>query len=120
MEGFEEDLQSSLVFIMEEERRKRKREDEADPGEVKFEGSASSSQVSEEFELEEFEVEELSEVIALDSADDKEGTSKITQSPILSGFKISSKSKKIKILNDAMENFDMFLKLVEPDDVDSW
>ena len=38
MEGFEEDLQSSLVFIMEEERRKRKREDEADPGEVKFEG----------------------------------------------------------------------------------
>ena len=38
VEGFEEDLQSSLVFIMEEERRKRKREDEADPGEVKFEG----------------------------------------------------------------------------------
>ena len=38
MEGFEEDLQSSLVFIMEEERRKRKLEDEADPGEVKFEG----------------------------------------------------------------------------------
>ena len=48
MEGFEEDLQSSLVFIMEEERRKRQREDEADPGEVKFVGSASSSQASEE------------------------------------------------------------------------
>ena len=46
MEGFEEDLQSSLVFTMEEERRKRKREDEADPGEVKFEGSASSGGTS--------------------------------------------------------------------------
>ena len=59
MEDFEEDLQSSLVFVMEEEGRKRQREDEADPGEVKFEGSASSSQASEDvitLDDEEFEV----------------------------------------------------------------
>ena len=58
MEGFEEDLQLSLVFIMEEERRKRQRENEADPGEVKLEGSASSSQASEDviaLDKEEFE-----------------------------------------------------------------
>ena len=44
---------------MEKERRKRQREDEADPGEVKFEGSASSSQASEDvvaLDDEEFEV----------------------------------------------------------------
>ena len=34
---------------MEKERRKRQREDEADPGEVKLEGSASSSQADDFF-----------------------------------------------------------------------
>ena len=66
MEGFEEDLQSSLVFVMEEERRKRQREDEADPGEVKFEGSASSSQVSEDvIVLDDEEIEVTSSSIFL-------------------------------------------------------
>ena len=74
MEGFEEDLQSSLVFIMEEERRKRKLEDEADPGEVKFVGSASSSQASEEspeiilLENEEFEVTHITSSSPLDKS----------------------------------------------------
>ena len=74
VEGFEEDLQSSLVFIMEEERRKRKLEDEADPGEVKFVGSASSSQASEEspeiilLENEEFEVTHITSSSPLDKS----------------------------------------------------
>ena len=66
MEGFEEDLQSSLVFVMKEERRKRQREDEADPGKVKFEGSASSSQVSEDvIVLDDEEIEVISSSIFL-------------------------------------------------------
>ena len=49
MEDFEEDLHSSLVFVMEEEGRKRQREAEADPGEVKLEGSASYSKTPDFF-----------------------------------------------------------------------